>query len=239
MNSNLIERFGKENSGLYKNYGVTISGPTGTIKGINMQDLNLSSRADLYTPDSAGAAMDAAGSVVDAGLDFLKDKFSLGFITDKLKKKMHENVDATLSKSFVFYKGSGVVRPTFSVNLICVPGMFGFSTYEKLEEFALKATMPKNELGVDMPYSQYIYDASIVHTGVVTPDMSNDLFSLKINNRITVPGGLYIKDIDRVYSQDVDENGSPIFCQVKITLEYFRGVFADEYQDWITIKTSV
>jgi len=234
MVSNLIERFGKESSALYKNYGVTISGPTGTLKGINMQDLNLTSRAELYTPDSAGKAMDALAGIGDAVMGAILPKF----ISDPISKKMHENVDATLSKSFKFYKGSGVEQPSFSVNLICVPGMFGFSTYEKLEEFALRATMPKSVAGVDMPYTQHLYSASTVHLGVSTPDLSNELFSLKINNRLTVPGGLYIKDIDRTYSQDCDENGSPIFCTVKVTLQYFRGVFADEYKEWVTIKTS-
>jgi len=252
MTSNYIEKLTKVNGNdadLWRNYGFTIkyAGSYGKAKkiftkplrGLYINNFNVSSSASISETALGSTVNDATKSAVDTVVtkagNLVEKVPIVGNILKKGVEKAQDAAKAALGQSIaetskVYQNGNG--RPVISISTFFVPGLFGFDSYEYLEKFAAYATLPRNVLGNDaglfIANSQYLYDPSLRELASITK-FKKELFSIKINNIATIPGGLFITDFKRDYSLEKDENGQPIFCQVDITLEYYREVFADEY----------
>ena len=235
----MVSNFLGNKEDLYSLYGVTLSGAPGTIQGLYIGGgISLSTGASTSTAPLVETANEAKKAVSDAVASkigsllgkkskvagaFLKE--TLGGITNELSKSLSNSIQ-------LYEKGSG-----FNLNLeiLYIPGLWNSGDYSELEDFATKATLPKNIAGVAGPYSQYLYNPAKARSSM-SPDLSTDLISLDLmNGKITVPGGLYITNISRNYSEDLDENKKPVYCKVSVSLEYYRDLFANEYKSFINI----
>jgi len=233
---NYATKYTKSGGDIWNSYGCIISGPAGTLKGLFIKDISLSSGMNVETPASATMITDTAKAVGGGILDGITKTLSklpvvgnaIAGVAQKIGNEFLNG--ATIAESINLYQ-NGEGRFNLSVDMICVPGMFGFGGYQELENFATKATLPKNVGGFSAPYSQYLY--SPMKRLEPAPNLDGDLFSLNIVNKIIVPGGLYVRNVTRNYSQDVDERGIPIYCQVTVELEYYRQLFADEFAGFV------
>jgi hypothetical protein len=225
-------------SDLWNTYGFILqyvgSGdfPVSTRKlyGIYNTDFDMSNGVNLETPADAGLATQGAKGAIKAGVDYISSKIKgpasniIGAIT---KDKIDQGIGHSISESIKLYE-SGNGRPQISITTFFVPGLFNFKDYSVIEQWAAYSTLPKKMGSELVGYSQHIYDPKKRALGGAI-DLSSDLFAIKLNNLINVPGGMYITSFRRTYSNDRDENGKPIYCKVDITLEYYREMFADEF----------
>ena len=231
--------FKKEIKDLYNLYGVTISGPAGTISGYFNGNISLSNSASLSGNPLSEFASSGIESIKNGAVKKLSEvmKKKMGGIAGNLASGALEAVTKDITKNLassimVYDSGS---KFSMSVSMLYFPGLFNSGSFDALEDFATKATLPKNVAGVLAPYSQYLYSPAKVRAQVA-PDLSTDLFSLDVmNGKIAVPGGLYITSISRNYSDVVDEKGNHIYCVVDVSLEYFRSNFADEFKGFVNL----
>jgi hypothetical protein len=225
----------EKKSELWKNHGFSIiykgSGDAGLSKplnGILSNSLSFSTGANLENAAGTGLATQASKGIASGVSNYIKKVPIVGEAMSEVAKSMaHQAIGESLSQSIKVYQ-SGNGRPSISLQSIFIPGLFGLSDYNYLEKFALYSTLPKNVMGVAGIASQHLYSPGKTKVGDLI-DLSTDLFALKINGIVSITGGMYITEFSRNYSTDKDENGIPIYCEVSITMEYFREMFAEEF----------
>jgi len=230
-----------EKSELWKTYGFTLKYTNGgsgdfaskvgdpTLRGIYSEDFSISTGANLMTSESAKLINEGTRAIKDVVIDKIAGRLSSKFkpIAEMIKRETSQRMGKSIAESIKIYdNGNG--RPNININAFFIPGLFGFKSYEHLEKFATYATLPKKKISEKQGFTQHIYNpAKAGVAGFI--DFSSDLFAIKINNLINIPGGMYITNFVRQYSNDKDENGKPIFCRASITMEYYREMFADEF----------
>lgn len=240
MNTNYITRLlaNANKSDLWRTYGFIIayvgSGKFSSVVsekklyGLYNTDFTISNGANLISASEADLFNSSMKKSGDALIDHLSSKNNfIGMFADKIKGYMHQTLGRTIAESIKIYD-SGNGRPRIHISTFFIPGLFNFKSYDILEQWAAYATLPLNVSGEKTGFSQYIYSRTKNKPGGFI-DLSSDLFSIKLNNLIHIPGGMYIIDFTRTYSNDRDEDGKPIFCRVDMTLEYYREMFADEF----------
>jgi len=205
---------------------------TKEIYGIYNTDFSISSGANLETSPTADTINQALKGWVNGktekGVNYLSKGKSWGNpVSNILKKELEQRMGKSIAESIKVYD-SGNGRPTLEVEAFMIPGLFDFKSYNDLEQFANYATLPKKVGSEKIGYSQHIYSVFDNLPGGFI-DFSDNLFAVKINNLINIPGGMYITNFNRMYSNDRDENGKPIFCKINVSLEYYREMFADEF----------
>ena len=184
-----------------------------------MNDFDLSTSIQLQNQVGTNILQEG----LKGGFDFLIDKFVKNDVLNKLLKDVKDQaLGKTISETYQVYEGANG-KPKISIQTYFIPGLFGFTDYKYLEKFANYSMLPEKILTEFIGYTQYIYSPTHILS------LDTDLFALKINNIMDIPGGLYITNFSRKYSMDKDENGLPIFCQASIELEYHREMYADEF----------
>jgi len=224
-------------SELWKTYGFIISyvgsgdfpASKKKLYGLYLNDISLSTGANLMNAAGGSMGTDFLKGVGNAISDFIGSKFGNAgqALSNYAKEHIRHKIGYSIAETIKVYEGP-IGKPTFTIDTFFIPGLLDLNDYKEIEEFAAYSTLPKKQGTEQTGFSQHIYDPGKTDVmGFI--DLSKDLFAVKINNVLNVPGGMYITSFNREYSNDRDENGKPIYCKASITLEYYREMFADEF----------
>ena len=227
-------------SDLWKTYGFILKyvgdgdfpAKTKEIYGIYNTDFSILSGANLETSPTANTINQALKGWVSGKIEkkvkhYAQAKSWGNPVANILKTEVEDRMGKSIAESIKVYDGANG-RPLIELEAFMIPGLFDFKSYNDLEQFANYATLPKKVGSEKIGFSQHIYAVTDNLPGGFI-DFSDKLFAIKINNLINIPGGMYITNFSRMYSNDRDENGKPIFCKINVSLEYYREMFADEF----------
>jgi hypothetical protein len=217
--SSIIESI-TQNTKLFENYGVVITcqgcnGMDGTLIGIQKEALSFSGS---MTPGESALAGGASGilngmiSAIPGVGEMAKDAADLQTMGTTVK---------------TYSTGSGYDE--LNINMIYIPNYLGNGSFKDAQSFITKMTLPKTPTGPDLitPYEGYYYSKTGFFENFASGSYDGQFLNVNIGKQYS-GGGFYCMSSSTSYSYEVDENGSPLYMNISLTLNHYRGLFADE-----------
>jgi hypothetical protein len=139
----------------------------------------------------------------------------------------------TLAQTYKGYDTSTISG--FSFSFIVIPGYNNVNSYSEIIRDLNKLVLPKVDENTGKLLS-YLYDISDT-TGLSNSNdvFENALIHVSIGNWFSA-AGLFCTSISHNFSNQMDENGIPLYLEVSMEFEPHRLLKPDEVASWFKIK---
>jgi len=213
----------------FEHYGITITSqgtngmPSDLFVGISKDAFAHSTGMATGKSPLSTAAEDISKGAIDTIGSYLKKwtKFDFGSMATEVA-----DIQTMGSTAKTYTTGNG--GDTLSVKFVFIPGFLGNGSFKEAEKKLAMMTLPKKPSGptLQTPYVSYYY-GQLDKAKFMGDYFSESFIHVSIGNFFS-SGGYYCTSANRTYSYEVDKYGKPIYMDIELTLEKWRGQFAEE-----------
>lgn len=238
---------------MFKHYGVTLTCegcngmPPDLFVGIVKNAFSLTTGSELISSPLAKAPGEVVGGIYDSAVDWLSSLLpgNAGALVGGAGKIAKDIADLQNMASTVKQWSVGSGGDSLNINFVYMPGFLGTGSFKDAEDKLSKMTLPKKPANLtstvagyfgnmaqgaaalQSPYESYYYEKTSGTLKMLGDSFNDSFINITLGNFFS-SGGYYCTSASREYSYEVDDNGKPIYMTISLTLQKWRGLFAEE-----------